>query len=89
MASQGGRVPGVVGMCDNLDSMAQDGDPEQDIGVEEQELPQTDPEHEMGAAAAAEHDTPYPSPVKIPSQSPADPRLRARRLPQIHLTWAK
>ena len=40
MASQGERVPGVVGMDEGwLESMAQDGDPEQDIVVEEQELP--------------------------------------------------
>ena len=37
MASQGERVLGVVGMCSSyLESMAQDGDPEQDIGVQEQ-----------------------------------------------------
>ena len=37
----------------NLESMAQEGDPEQEmLVVEEQELPQTDPEPEMGAAAA-------------------------------------
>ena len=59
MASQGERVPGVVGRDEGwLESMAQDGDAEQEmLVVEEQELPQMDPEPEMGAAAAAVHDT--------------------------------
>ena len=62
MASQGERVLGVVGMCSYLESMVQDkipvqDTPEQDINVQEQFLPQTDPEPEMGAAAAAEYDT--------------------------------
>ena len=40
MASQGEQEPGVLGMDEGwLESMAQDGDPEQDIVVEEQELP--------------------------------------------------
>ena len=62
MASQGERVLGVVDMCDNnLESMAQDGDPEQEmLVVEEQELPEMDPEPEMGAAAAAVYDTSPP-----------------------------
>ena len=63
MASQGEREPGVVGLDEGfLESMVQDGDPEQDtpvqdINVQEQFFPQMDPEPEMGAAAAAEYDT--------------------------------
>ena len=62
MASQGEREPGVLGMDEGLlESMVQDGDPEQEmLVVEEQELPQTDPEPEMGAAAAAAYDTSPP-----------------------------
>ena len=64
MASQGEREPGVVGMDEGvLESMAQDGDPEQEtLVVEEQEqfFPQIDPEPEMGAAAAAAYDTSPP-----------------------------
>ena len=74
MASQGERVPGVVGMDEsNLESMAQDGDAEQEmLVVEEQELPQTDPEPEMGAAAAAVYDTSPPllrNPPPIPAET--------------------
>ena len=58
-------------MCNNLESMAQDGDPEQDIGVQEQFSPQTDPEPEMGAAAAAEYDT-SPSLLRNPPPIPAE-----------------
>ena len=44
MASQGEREPGVLGMDVGLvESMAQDGDPEQDIGVQEQEPPPNGP----------------------------------------------
>ena len=62
MASQGEREPGVLGMDEGLlESMVQDGDPEQEmLVVEEQEPPQTDPEPEMGAAAAAAYDTSPP-----------------------------
>ena len=61
MASQGEREPGVLGMDEGvLESMAQDGDPEQDIGVQEHEPPQLNPEPEMGAAAAAAYDTSPP-----------------------------
>ena len=61
MASQGERELGVLGMDEGVfESMAQDGDPKQEmLVVEEQELPQMDPEPEMGAAAAAS-DTPPP-----------------------------
>ena len=73
MASQGEREPGVVEMDEGvLESMVQDGDPEQEmLVVEEQELPQMDPEPEMGAAAAAVCDAP-PSPP--PSKSLPNPR---------------
>jgi len=73
MASQGERVLGVVGMCDNLDSMVQDEIPEQEmLVVEEQELPRTDPEPEMGVAAAAESDIPPPHLRQIPSPAPGE-----------------
>ena len=69
MASQGEREPGVLGMDEGLlESMVQDGDPEQEmLVVEEQELPQTDLEPEMGAAAAAVYDT---SPPPLPQNPP-------------------
>ena len=56
--------------------MVQDGDAEQEmLVVEEQELPQMDPEPEMGAAAAAS-DTPPPhlrqSPSPLPSEATTD-----------------
>ena len=61
MASQGEREPGVLGMDGELlESMVQDGNPEQDIGVQEQFLPQSNPEPEMGAAAAAVYDNSPP-----------------------------
>ena len=74
MASQGERVPGVVGMDGGvLESMAQDGDPEQEmLVVEEQELPQTDPEPEMGAVAAVAYDTSPPLPHQNPPPIPAE-----------------
>ena len=66
MESQGEREPGVLGMDGGLlESMAQDGIPEQDIGVQEQFSPQPDPEPEMGAAAAAAYDT-FPPPKHSP-----------------------
>ena len=45
MASQGERELGVLGMDEGvLESMAQDGDPEQEmLVVQEHELPQPDP----------------------------------------------
>jgi len=72
MASQGERVPGVVGRDGGvLESMAQDGDAEQEmLVVEKQELPQTDPEPETGAAAA--YDTSPPllrNPPPIPAET--------------------
>jgi len=76
MASQGEREPGVVDMDEGvLESMVQDGDPEQEmLVVEEQELPQMDPEPEMGAAAAAAYDT-SPPPLR---QNPPIPAEAAR-----------
>ena len=74
MASQGEREPGVVGMDEGvLESMAQDGDPEQEmLVVEEQEqfFPQTDLEPEMGAAAAAVYDTSPPPLHQTPRSWP-------------------
>ena len=73
MASQGERVLGVVEMdVGLLESMVQDGDPEQDIGVQEQFFPQTDVEPEMGAAAAAEYGTLPPHLRQIPSPTPSE-----------------
>ena len=78
MAAQGERELGVVDMEGGLlDPMAQDEEVEQEmLVVEEQEQfpPQMDTEPEMGAAAAAESDTPHPSSVQILPQSPARPR---------------
>ena len=83
MASQGEREPGVVGMDEeSLESMVQDGDPEQEmLVVEEHELPQMDPEPEMGAAAAAAYDTSPPplrqkTPIRL-EQSAVDMILQA------------
>ena len=60
MAAQGERVSGVLDMCCRvLDPMVQYKTPEQDIVMEELELPpQMDSEPEMGAAAA--YDTSLP-----------------------------
>ena len=81
MASQGERVLGVLEMSFNLESMVQDKIPEQDtpvqdipINVQEPEPPQTDPEPEMGAAAAAEYGTPLPTSVKSPPRPPVKPQ---------------
>ena len=78
MASQGEREPGVVGMDEGvLESMAQDGDPKQEmLVVEEQELPQMDLEPERGAAAAAAYDT-SPSLLRNPPPIPAETVHRA------------
>ena len=54
-----------------LESMVQDGDSKQDIGVQEQELPQPNPEPEMGAATAAVYDT-SPSLLRNPPPIPAE-----------------
>ena len=77
MASQGQRELGVLGMDEGvLESMAQDGDPEQDIGVQEQVPLQTNSEPEMGVAAAeaAVYDT--PSPPSKPFPGPQRSRVR-------------
>ena len=64
-----------------LESMAQDEAPEQEmLVVEEQELPQTDPEPEMGAAAAAVYDTSPPPlhqnpPILAESAQPSTPDM--------------
>ena len=73
MESQSERVPGGLVVYSNVESMVQD-TPEQDINVQEQFLPQPNPEPEMGAAAAeaAMYDTPPPSPP--PSNSLPNPR---------------
>ena len=61
MASQGEREPGVLEMDEeSLESMVQDGISEQEMLVVQDELPQTNPEPEMGAAAAAAYDTSPP-----------------------------
>ena len=76
MAAQGERVSGAIGSCSLVDdSMAQDIHiPEQDIVVEELELPpQMNTEPEMGAAAAeaAVYDT-SPSLLRNPPPIPAE-----------------
>ena len=74
MAFQGKLEPGVLEMdVELVESMAQDEIPVQDIPIEMQVEfpPQTDPEPEMGAAAAVVYDTP-PSPP--PSNSLPNPR---------------
>ena len=65
-----------------LESMVQDGDPEQEmLVVEEQELPRMDPEPEMGAAAAAAYDASPPplrqNPPILLEQSAVDMILQA------------
>ena len=81
MASQGEREPGVVGMDEeSLESMVQDGIPEQDIVMGELDLPpQMDLEPEMGAAAAeaAVYDTSPPLPHQDPPPIPAGTAHRA------------
>ena len=52
MESQGERVLEVLGMDGELlESMVQDGNPEQEMLVVQDELSQTNPEPEMGVAA--------------------------------------
>ena len=73
MAAQGERVSRAIGLCSLVDApMAQDEIPEQDIVVEEQELPQMDPEPEMGTVAAAAYDTSPPLPRQNPSPAPSE-----------------
>ena len=76
MESQGERVLAVEEMdVGVLESMVQDGDPEQDIDVQEQFPLQTNSEPEMGTAAAAAYDTSPPLPRQNPPPSPR--RVRA------------
>ena len=71
MAAQGERVPGVVVMCSLVvEPMVQD-TPVQDIPEQDESLPQTNSEPEMGAAAAAEYDT-SPSLLRNPPPIPAE-----------------
>ena len=75
MAFQVEREPGVLGMDGELlESMVQDEIPEQEMLVVQDELPQLNPEPEMGAAAVAADDTPHPSLVKTLPRNPAKPR---------------
>ena len=69
MAAQDEREPGVVGMCNVLGPMAQD------IPVQDESLPQTNPKPEM----AAVYDTPLPSSETLPRSLP-------KRLNQAHPT---
>ena len=57
MAAEGERVSEAIVMCNVLDPMAQDKIPMQDIPVQKQSLSQTNPEPEMGAAAAVAYNT--------------------------------
>ena len=71
MESQGERVPGGLFKSFNVESMVQDRIPEQDIIMQEQFPPQSNPEPEMGAAAAAAYDT-SPSLLRNPPPIPAE-----------------
>ena len=74
MAAQDEQESGVLGSCGVVGSpMAQDKTPVQDISIPEQDesLPQMDPKPEMGAAAAAECDTPPPHLPQSPSPAPS------------------
>ena len=76
MASQGEREPGVEMDVELLESMVQGEIPKQEMLVVQDELPQTNPEPEMGAAAAAADDIPPPllrqSPFPAPSETATD-----------------
>ena len=73
MESQGERELGVLGMDVGLvESMVQDEIPEQEMLVVQDELPQPNPESEMGAAAEAMYDTPLPHLRQIPSPAPSE-----------------
>ena len=71
MAAQDEREPGGVVMCNVLGPMVQD-TPEQDWCAGTISLSQTNPEPEMGAAAAAKYDTSpslfHQNPSPIPAQ---------------------
>ena len=70
MASQGERVPGVDMCGTNLEAMVQDEIPMQDI--QEQELPQLNPEPEMAAAHGAPPSPLRQSPSPLPSETATD-----------------
>ena len=70
MASQGERVPGVDMDLEFVESMVQDEIPEQEMLVVQDELPQTNPEPEVGAAAVAADDTPPTPPSSKPLPGP-------------------
>ena len=86
MFSQGEQGQEGLGMdLEMLESIAQDEMTMQDTPIMQvYSSPQINGESTMGAAAgAAVYDTPLPSSVKIPPQSPADPRpIMAKRLPR-------
>ena len=86
MAFQGEREPGVLEMDVKLiESMAQDGIPEQEmLIVQEQFLPQPNPEPEMGAVAEAAVDDTSPS---LLHQLPPPPQSLPNRLSRAHPTW--
>ena len=88
MESLGERELGVLGMDEELlESMVQDESPEQEMLVVQDELPQLNPEPEMGAAAAAEYDTPPPhlrqSPSPTPGESTPDGKAIAADPPNV------
>ena len=88
MESQGEREPGVLGMDGGLlESMVQDEIPEQEMLVVQDELPQPNPEPEMGAAAAAAYDTSPPL-LRNPPPIPAETAHRsALDRDQIYTIW--
>ena len=70
MEFQGEREPGVVGMDEGvLESMVQDGDPEQEMLVVQDELPQLNPEPEMATAHGAPPSPLRQSPSPLPSET--------------------
>ena len=71
MAAQGERVSGAIGMDGGwLESMAQDGDPEQDIVMGEQELPpQMDPKPKMAAVYDTSPPLLHQNPPPIPAET--------------------
>jgi len=71
MEFQGERVPGVDMDLEIVESMAQDEIPEQEMLVEQDELPQPNPEPEMGAAVAAVYDT-FPPLLRNPPPTLAE-----------------
>ena len=81
MEFQSERVPVVDMDLEMLESMAQDGNPEQEMFiVQEQFLPQPNPEPEMGAATAAVCDTSPPPlhqnlPILAESAQPSAPDI--------------